>query len=76
MTEFYLAAAAALVTAGIGIGVFIVVCLGIYREERNGSLTQETKSRLDQGVRRLTGAHSRGYRLRDSSGDDSYDEAA
>jgi len=78
MTGFYLAAAAALVIAGAVIGVLIVVCLGIHREERKGSLTKDTDSRIDRGVRRLNGAGFRGYGLRVSSSDDddSYDEAA
>jgi hypothetical protein len=76
MIGFYLAAAAALIIAGIAIGVLIIVCLGIHREERHGSLTKDTDSRVNRGVRRLTGAHSRGYEQRWTSGGDSYDEAA
>jgi hypothetical protein len=82
MTGFYLAAAAALVIAGAVIGVLIVVSLGIRREERRGSLTKDTDSRVDRGVRRLNGVGSRGYGLRVISNDDyhyhddSYDEAA
>jgi hypothetical protein len=83
----YLTAAAALVIAGIVIGVLIVICLGIHHEERRGSLTKESDSRMDRGVRRLNGAGSRGYWLRvvpndddssyaDDSYDDSYDQAA
>jgi hypothetical protein len=83
----YLTAAAALVIAGIVVGVLIVICLGIHREERRGSLTKESDSRMDRGVRRLNGAGSRGYWLRvvsdddsryadDSYDDDSYDQAA
>jgi hypothetical protein len=87
MTGTYLTAAAALVIAGIVIGVLIVICLGIHHEERRGSLTKETDSRMNRGVRRLNGAGSRGYWLRvvandddsnyaDDSYDDSYDQAA
>jgi hypothetical protein len=79
----YLAAAAALVIAGVVIGVLIVICLGIHREERRGSLTKESDSRLDRGVRRLNGAGARGHWLRVVSDDDSdydddssYDQAA
>jgi hypothetical protein len=83
----YLTVAAALVIAGIVTGVLIVICLGIHREERRGSLTKESDSRIDRGVRRLNGAGSRGYWLRvvsdddsryadDSYDDDSYDKAA
>lgn len=81
MTGMYLAAAAALLIAGVVGGVFIVICLGIHREERRGSLTKETDSPMDRGVRRLNGAGSRGYWLRvvpndESDYDDSYDQAA
>ena len=83
MTGTYLAVAAALVIAGIVTGVFIVICLGIRREERRGSLTKQSDNRMDRGVRRLNGAGSRGYYLRvvpndDDSNydDDSYDQAA
>ena len=87
MAGIYLTVAAALVIAGIVTGVLIVICLGIHREERRGSLTKESDSRIDRGVRRLNGAGSRGYYLRvvsdddssyadDSYDDDSYDQAA
>jgi hypothetical protein len=83
MAGTYLTAAAALVIAGIVIGVLVVICLGIHREERRGSLTRQSDSPMDRGVRRLNGAGSRGYYLRvvpndDDSNydDDSYDQAA
>ena len=86
MTGIYLTAAAALVIAGVVIGVLTVICLGIHREERRGSLTKQSDSRMDRGVRRLNGAGSRGYWLRvvsndddpnyGDSYDDSYDQAA
>jgi hypothetical protein len=87
VTGIYLTSAAALVIAGVVIGVFIVICLGIHREERRGSLTKESDSRMDRGVRRLNGAGTRGYWLRvvaddddsnyaDDAYDDSYDQAA
>ena len=84
MAGTYLTAAAALVIAGVVIGALIVICLGIHREERRGSLTKQSDSRMDRGVRRLNGAGSRGYYLRvvpnddDDSNydDDSYDQAA
>ena len=83
MAGTYLTAAAALVIAGVVIGVLIVICLGIHREERRGSLTRQSDNRVDRGVRRLNGAGSRGYYLRvvpndDDSNydDDSYDQAA
>lgn len=83
MAGTYLTAAAALVIAGVVIGVLIVICLGIHREERRSSLTKQSDSRMDRGVRRLNGAGSRGYYLRvvpndDDSNydDDTYDQAA
>jgi hypothetical protein len=74
----YLTAAAALVIAGVVIGILIVVCLGIHREERKGSLTKDTNSRVARGARRLNGAGSRGHWLRviSNDDDDSYDQAA
>jgi hypothetical protein len=71
----YLTAAAALVIAGIVTGVLIVICLGIHREERRGSLTKQSDSRMDRGVRRLNGAGARGYWLQVVPNDDdsSYD---
>jgi len=84
----YLAAAAALVIGGIVVGVLIVISLGIHREERRRSLTRQSDSAMDRGVRRLNGAGSRGYWLRvvpnddelsyDNSNydDESYDQAA
>jgi hypothetical protein len=72
----YLTVAAALVIAGVVIGVLIVICLGIHREERRGSLTKQSDSRMDRGVRRLNGAGSRGYWLQVVPNDDepSYDQ--
>ena len=76
MIGTYLAAAAALVIAGVVVGVLIVICLGIHREERRGSLTKQSDSAMDRGVRRLNGAGSRGYWLRVVPNDDepSYDQ--
>jgi hypothetical protein len=83
MAGTYLTAGLALVIAGVVIGVLSVICLGIRREERRGSLTKQSDSRMDRGVRRLNGAGSRGYYLRVVSNDDdsnydddSYDQAA
>ncbi len=84
MAGTYLTAAAVFVIAGVVIGVLSVICLGIRREERRGSLTKQSDSRMDRGVRRLNGAGSRGYWLQavpnddDDSNydDDSYDQAA
>jgi hypothetical protein len=84
MAGTYLTAGLALVIAGVVIGVLSVICLGIRREERRGSLTKQADNRMDRGVRRLNGAGSRGYYLRvvpnddDDSNydDDSYDQAA
>jgi hypothetical protein len=73
MTGTYLAAGVALVIAGVVTGVLIVICLGIHREVRRGSLTKQSDSRIDRGVRRLNGAGSRGYWLRVVPNDDSYD---
>jgi hypothetical protein len=77
MTGFHLAVAASILIAGVLLGVLIVMCIGIRREDRKKSLTKDTDSHLERGVRRLNGAHTRGYGLRTiAADDDSYDEAA
>ncbi|MGH3253902.1 MAG: hypothetical protein ACRDOU_00615 [Streptosporangiaceae bacterium] len=74
----YLIAAAVLVIAGVGIGVLIVICLGIHREERDKSLTQDIDSKMARGVRRLNRVGYRGYdtRASDDEDGDSYRRAA
>jgi hypothetical protein len=58
MIEFYLAAAVLL--AGAALGVLVVVCLGIHREEHDHSLASEATSRATRGARRLNGLYTRG----------------
>ena len=53
--------AAALVIAGVAIGVIGVVSLGVYREERAWSLTSDITDRLARGARRVNGVYTRGY---------------
>jgi len=74
----YLTAAAALVLAGVGIGVLIVVCLGIRREERDKSLTRDIDSKVARGARRLNRVGYRGYETQTSDDEDgdSYYRAA
>lgn len=60
MVMFYVSAAISLLV-GVVIGVTGVVCLGIYREERDCSITRDVTTPLIRGVRRLTGLSTRGY---------------
>ena len=59
MIEIYLLTAAALVTVGVAIGVVAIISLGIHREERNGSLMNNTTDRVQRGARRATGLYAR-----------------
>lgn len=61
MVMFYVSAAISLIVAGVVIGVTGVVCLGIYREERDCSITRDVTIPVIRGVRRLTGLSTRGY---------------
>jgi hypothetical protein len=52
--------AAALLIAGVALGVLAVVSLGIRREERGLSLTSDITDRAARGARRLNGLYTRG----------------
>lgn len=51
--------AAALLIAGVALGVLAVVSLGIRREERDLSLTNDITDRAARGARRLNGLYTR-----------------
>lgn len=57
----YASIAISLIVAGIVIGVMCIVCLGIHREERDHSVTDDTTISAIRGTRRLTGLSARGY---------------
>jgi hypothetical protein len=76
VTGFYLAMAAALLIGGGALGVLIVICLGIHREERGRTVTKDSSSRVIRGTRRLNGVGSRGYESRAISDDRHPDDRA
>lgn len=61
MIGFYLAAAAAILLAGVALGGCIAVCMAIRLEDRHYSMGRNVGSRMARGARRLTGLHTRGY---------------
>jgi hypothetical protein len=66
MIEFYLAVAVLL--AGAVLGVLVVVCVGIHREEHDHSLASDVTSRATRGARRLNGLSTRGPLLAGDAG--------
>jgi hypothetical protein len=54
----YLLTAAALVILGIAVGGVTIISLGIRREERDGSLMNQTTDRVLCGARRATGFYA------------------
>jgi len=58
----YVVVAAVLVFIGAVIGGVAVVSLGIRREERDLTLTDDVTDRAARGARRVNGVYTRGYR--------------
>jgi hypothetical protein len=56
----YVFACTALLMAGAVIGVLAVVVLGIHREDRDFSLTNDITDRAARGARRMNGVGTRG----------------
>jgi len=56
----YAFAAVTLVLAGIVIGILAAVSLGIRRDERDRSLTNDVTDRVARGARRVNGVYTRG----------------
>jgi hypothetical protein len=52
MNETYIFAAIALVVTGIAIGVLVMVCLGIKRDDRPGGFPAHTDDRIANAARR------------------------
>ena len=46
----------ALVVAGAAIGIVVMVCPGIKRDDRPGGLTADTNDRIARAARKMTGA--------------------
>ena len=59
MTEMYVFAALALVVAGVTMGILVMVCLGIKRDDRPGGFPAAAKDRTARAARKMTGAGAR-----------------
>jgi len=59
----YVSAATALLAAGVAIGVIVVVCLGIKRDDRPGRFPADAHDRIARATRRMTGVGTRGIEL-------------
>jgi len=55
----YVSAAIALVVAGVAIGVLVMVCLGIKRDDRPGGFPGDANDRIARATRKMTGASTR-----------------
>jgi len=65
--EMYVFAAIALVVAGVAIGVLVMVCLGVNRDDRPGGFPAHTDDRIARAARRVTGAGGRRPELADEA---------
>ena len=54
--ETYVFAALALVCAGVTIGILVMICLGIKRDDRPGGFPADTDDRIARVTRKMTGA--------------------
>lgn len=59
MMGMYVSAAIALVVAGATIGILVLVCLGIKRDDRPGRFPADPSSRIARAARKMTGAGAR-----------------
>ena len=59
MIDIYLIVAVGLVLAGAVIGALTIICIGIRREERAGTLTTSTDDRAARSTRRIVGLYVR-----------------
>ena len=59
MIGMYVSAATALLAAGVAIGVLVVVCLGIKRDDRPGGFPADAHDRTERAARKMTGAGAR-----------------
>jgi hypothetical protein len=63
MIGMYVSAAAALVLAGAAIGIIVMVCLGIKRDDRPGGFPADANDRITRAARKMTGAGVRSPEL-------------
>jgi hypothetical protein len=59
MIAMYVSAATALVLAGAAIGVVMMACLGIKRDDRPGGFPADATDRTARAARKMTGAGTR-----------------
>ena len=59
MIAMYVSAATALVLAGAAIGILVMVCLGIKRDDRPGGFLADAHDRTARAARKMTGAGAR-----------------
>ena len=59
MPGMYVSAAIALMVAGMVIGIFVMVCLGVKRDDRPGGFPAAAKYRTARAARKMTGAVAR-----------------
>jgi hypothetical protein len=59
MIEMYASAAIALVVAGVLVGILVMLCLGLKRDDRPDGFPADTDDRIARATRRLTGAGAR-----------------
>jgi hypothetical protein len=59
MIAMYVSAATALVLAGAAIGILVMVCLGIKRDDRPGGFPADANDQTACAARKMTGAGAR-----------------
>jgi hypothetical protein len=59
VTGMYVSAAIALVIAGVTIGILVMVCLGIKRDDRPGGFPADARGPMTRATRKITGAATR-----------------
>jgi hypothetical protein len=67
MIGMYVSAAIALVVAGAAIGILVMVCLGIKRDDRPGGFPADADDRIARASRKMTGAGARSPELAEAS---------
>jgi hypothetical protein len=67
VTEMYVFAALALVVAGVTMGILVMICLGIKRDDRPGGFPAATSDRTARAARRVIGVSARGAELADNA---------